>query len=379
VERGATLSGSSSLQRILVRGVNWLGDAVMSSPALLRLRAAHPAAHITLLSAQKLAELWQHHPAIDEVLPFHASEGPQTVAAKIRAGCFDLALIFPNSFRSALESWLARVPSRIGFGGSLRGWLLTQTVPPRPGSIRMRKRGPGEVRRLLTARPATQRETFPASAHHLHNYLWLVAHLGADPEPIAPSIAVTESEKAAFRAKFALPSASPGPLIGLNPGAEYGPAKRWPAKNFAETAALLDSSLQPRWLIFGGAADRASAEQIASILRARRPSAEIIETAGRTTLRELCAGLSHCAAVLTNDTGPMHLAAAVGARLVVPFGSTSPELTGPGLPGSSRHALLLGSAPCAPCFRRECPADLRCLGSITPELAAAALKKIISR
>ena len=354
------------MNSILIRGVNWLGDAVMALPAIERLREAQPQTRLTLLTAAKLAGLFIGHPAIDEIMPLEKKEGVFALARRLRPRAFDLALILPNSFRSALESWLARIPARVGYGGGGRGVLLTQTVTRLPGEIRMRKRSAAEVRRLLAKQPGRPRDTFPAGAHHLGHYLRIVQALGANPEPLAPRIFVSSEEREAVRQKFGITA---GPRIfGLNPGAEYGPAKRWPSQNFAAAAKIISAQTNCQWLIFGGPGDR---ETAGAIQQALGGSARHL--AGQTTLRELCAALALCETVLTNDTGPMHLAAAVGARVVVPFGSTSPELTGPGLPGPSQRRLILGQAPCAPCFRRACPIDFRCMLSITPERIAAAV------
>src|SRR5262249_11278124 len=154
----------------------------------------------------------------------------------------------------------------------------------------------------------------------------------------------------AFCKKFGLSQTSS--FLGLNAGAEYGPAKRWPAENFTAAAIAISRATKSSWLVFGGAADRELASRIAAEINSACPSeSRAINTAGETTLRELCAGLALCSIVLTNDSGPMHLAAAVGCRVVVPFGSTSPELTAPGLPGSERHTILRAAGvPCAPCF-----------------------------
>ena len=129
-----------SAQRILVRGVNWLGDAVMSTPALLRLRQARPQAHITLLTLDKLADLWRHHPAIDTVITFTRNDAVWQVARRLRSEQFHWAVVLPNSWRSALEVWLARIPQRLGYAGQGRATLLTQAIKPRPGAVRMRKR-----------------------------------------------------------------------------------------------------------------------------------------------------------------------------------------------------------------------------------------------
>jgi heptosyltransferase II len=348
--------------RIVVRAVNWLGDAVMSMPALVRLREALPHSHIALLTADKLADLWTDHPAINEVIPFTKLEGIGQVSRKLRAGKFDAALILPNSFRSAFESWMAGIPLRVGYG---RPFLLTHTIPPRTEHIEMHKRTPAEVKRLVTRFPHKHRDLYPLSAHHLYQYLRLVRFFGASETAHAPSIRVAGEEVTAFVKKFRVDRSRK--LIGLNPGAEYGPAKRWPVEGFIEVAQQINQNC----LIFGGSGDAPAGARIAAAV----PSS--VNLAGKTSLRELAVGLSICDAVLTNDTGPMHLAAAVGTKLVVPFASTSPELTGPGLPGNPRHRLILGDAPCAPCFLRECPIDFRCLRPITSERVLAALRETI--
>jgi heptosyltransferase-2 len=394
-----------------VRGVNWIGDAVMTTPALLRLREALPDAHITLLTHEKLAGLWVGHPAVNEVITFAAKEGVFSIARRLRAWRrpltpalspaggegeegFDAALVLPNSIRTGLEVRLAGIPRRIGYAGSWRNWLLTDAVPWRTDVVKMRKRTVEEVRRLVVdadgsaafrplqaavqdGRGSGVNSALRAS-HHIFHYLHLAAALGAKHEPLAPFIAVTDAEVAAVKAKFNLPD---GLLIGLNAGAEYGPAKRWPAYRFIAAAKQLSAQLQCGFVIFGGPADNALAADIAAALAAapavsgQQPAVSVTNLAGHTSLRELCAALRACRVVLTNDTGPMHLAAAVGARLVGLFGSTSIELTGPGLPGDARHILLHGEAPCAPCFLRECPIDFRCMKSLDVEAVVAAVER----
>lgn len=360
------------LRRILVRGLNWLGDAVMSTPALQRLREAHPAAAITLFTPQKLADLWVHHPAIDSVISFGSGEGVVSAAARLRAQEFEVGLILPNSFRSALEVWWARIPCRIGYSGQLRRWLLTSPVAARSGAVRMRKRTRAEIRRLTDGAPGALAGTghglrspvAPGSdAHHMHQYLHLAGQLGASCDPLPPRLFVHAREVDAFKRRITISGAQGRPWFGLNPGAEYGPAKRWPEENFIAAACQIQQQSRCCWLLFGGRQDRALTERVAAGIH-RGSGEHAVNLAGETSLRELCAGLRACAVVLTNDTGPMHVAAAVGTRVVVPFGSTSPELTGPGLPGDPRHVLLRGQAPCAPCFRRVCPIDLRCLRGI---------------
>ncbi len=363
--------------RILVRGVNWLGDAVMTTPALLRLREAHPEAHIALLTHEKLAGLWQQHPAVDSVLTFANGENVWSVAGRLRAEQFQTALILPNSTRSALEAWLARIQHRVGYDGAGRNWLLTQPIQPRPEARPMRKRSVAEIKQLIQSPPPAAAAAIPASAHHLHHYLHLASALGASAKPLPPLIHVTDAEVAEVRQRFGLAENS-RPWFGLNAGAEYGPAKRWPRERFVAASLELQARTDCRWIIFGGKADTDLAADITAQIQSaagRAPIAPalVLNLAGQTSLRELCAALKACRVLLTNDTGPMHLAAAVGTPVVALFGSTSPELTGPGLPSDARHQLLKSDVPCAPCFLRECPIDFRCMHGLSVDQVVAAV------
>jgi heptosyltransferase-2 len=297
------------------------------------------------------------------------------VARKLRTGNFDLALVLPNSPRSALEVRLARIPERVGYARPWRNWLLTRSLPSRPDAIKMHKRSVAEIRQLIAA-PETKNlklKTKNVSSHQIHDFLYLAAALGANPEPLAPKLFVAPEEVAAVKAKFHLADVS-GPILGLNPGAEYGPAKRWPVENFITAAREIQKRTHCTWLILGGKSDAALATEIQSAIR--NPQSAINNLAGQTSLRELCALLKLCRVLVTNDTGPMHVAAALDTPVVVPFGSTSAELTGPGLPGDRRHRLLSSEAPCSPCFLRECPIDFRCMKGIAVERVVDAVMAI---
>ena len=380
---------SSSPQRILVRGTNWLGDAVMSTPALLRLREGRPDAHITLLTHEKLKDLWQEHPAIDAVQTFGKDESAWNIGRRLRAQKFGLGLILPNSPRSALELWLADIPRRIGYARAWRNWLLTQAVAPRAGAMPMHKRSVEEINRLIGQ--GTPAAPPPPAAHHIHQYLHLVAALGVRTEALPPKLNVTEEAVARLVSKFKLAICSNGPPLwfGLNAGAEYGPAKRWPEQRFIDAAVEIQRQTGCRWLVFGLKSEKDAALRITmNIYRAAEQqfgreamatSPYVINLAGMTSLGELCAALKLCRVVLTNDSGPMHVAAALGTTVVVPFGSTSPELTGPGLPGDGRHELLRANVPCAPCFLRECPIDFRCMTGISVESVVQATVKAAGR
>jgi heptosyltransferase II len=374
-------------RRILVRGVNWLGDAVMTTPALLRLREKFPAAHLTLLTPEKLKDLWRHHPAVDEIISFAPGENVFAIAKKLRRWGetpgepgqntaptareyarptkFDLALVLPNSPRSAIEVYLGGIPQRLGYARPWRNLFLTQAVASRAGAVKMHKRSEAEIRQLVSQTPDARRQTPEISkpAHQILEYLNLAAALGANPEPLAPLLTVTQEEIEAAKKKFGLHKIDE-PVIGLNPGAEYGPAKRWPVEKFIAAAKEIQQRTNCVWLVFGGNADAGTTAQIESAIGNRQSA---INLAGQTSLRELMSLLKICRVLLTNDTGPMHVAAALGTPVVAPFGSTSPELTGPGLPGDARNHLLKSDAPCSPCFLRECPIDFRCMNGISVE------------
>ena len=355
-------------QNILIRGVNWLGDAIMTLPALYRLREANPKAKFTLLTDQKLASLWEDTDHFNEILTFKKSESPYEIGTRLKKNAYDTALIFPNSFRSALECWYANIPNRIGYAGNWRSLLLTEPIAHRPEMAPMRKRVKIDIEYRLINHLEPQ--DFPSSAHHIHQYLYLAKQLGASEKSLAPKL-IRKKKSSSLESINASP-----PYIGLIAGAIYGPAKRWPAKNFIEVANTIIKKHQPHILLLGGRDDR----EIAKEIEVELPSEKVTNLAGKTSLAELTSILANCDVVLSNDTGPMHLAAAVDTPVVVPFGSTSPDLTGPGLPHkvTSPHHLIRTNAGCSPCFLRKCPVDLRCFKSITVENVLAAVENVLA-
>ena len=368
------MPSSPAPRRILVRGTNWLGDAVMTTPALLRLRAQFPETHIALLTPEKLEQLWRNHPAVNEVIPFSPGEGIFAVAKKLRAGKFDTALVLPNSPRSAIETFLAGIPERIGYARPWRNFFLTRTIAPRADAVKMHKRTVEEIKELIAQKPeaGSRKPELPKSVHQSYEYLHLAAAMGTNLEPLPPKLFVTVEEVEAIGKKFGLEQ-STGPIFGLNPGAEYGPAKRWPVEKFIAVAKEIQQQTKCTWILFGGKNDAEITNQIQPAL-GNGPA--IHNLAGKTSLRELMALLNLCRVFLTNDTGPMHVAAALGVPVVAIFGSTSPELTGPVSSGDLRHHILTSDAPCSPCFLRECPIDFRCMNGIDVERVVEAVVKL---
>jgi heptosyltransferase-2 len=236
----------------------------------------------------------------------------------------------------------------------------------------MHKRSEAEIRQLISRNPepGTRNPAIPKSAHQIFEYLHLVTALGADPGPLPPQLFVMAEEIEVTKKKFGLDKIS-NPIFGLNPGAEYGPAKRWPIEKFIAAAREIQQRTDCLWILFGGKSDLQLCERIES--ETQNSKLKTQNFCGKTSLRELMSLLKLCRVLLTNDTGPMHVAAALGTPVVALFGSTSPELTGPGLPGDARNRLLKSDAPCSPCFLRECPIDFRCMNGISVERVVQAV------
>jgi lipopolysaccharide heptosyltransferase II len=293
---------------------------------------------VAIFTPAKLADLWSDVSEVDEVIRIEPQEGIFAAARKIRRD-FEAAVIFPNSLRTALEPWLARIPRRVGFPGHRRSWLLNQVLRDRVAK-----------KKNTRAQPAQ---------HQVHRYLELAKLIGADiagvlDPPVRPARPVSRL-----------------PLLGLCPGAEYGPAKRWLPENFAAVIHRVAASCDCEWVVFGTEKDSGIAAEIL-----REFDGQHRNLIGRTTLGQLIAELRACDLLLTNDTGTMHLAASVGTPTVSIFGSTEPALTGPIGVG---HRILRRHVPCSPCFLRDCPLDLRCMKSITVDQVVRAIFEMLDR
>lgn len=317
--------------RLLIRSSNWLGDAVMNIPAVQACKTARPDLHLSVLTPAKLAPLWRRVPEVDAVLEIAPGESPWKIGRRIRDR-FDAAILFPNSLRSALEARTLGVPRIAGYRGHHRSRLIGQ----------MPRFGP------------------EACGHHAKGYLALARYCGADvpadPEP-------------SFPRRKSPPRGNRPPRIGVCPGAEYGPAKRWPPERFAAAIREFHAGTPADWVLFGVRGDAPAGE---TIMQACDFTVENL--IGKTSLDELMDRLGACDALLTNDTGTMHLAAFLGVPTVAIFGSTDPGLTAP---LGDFHRILHHPVECSPCFLRECPVDFRCMTRIAPAEAAAALHRVL--
>ena len=340
--------------RILIRSTNWLGDAVLTIPAVQAIARGRPDAQVTVLTPAKLADLWKAVPGVADVLPIAPGAGVFGVAKAIKAaGPFDVAVLFPNSLRAALEAWLARVPRRVGFAGHRRRKLLNQVV----------KEG-DDVARKHADEPLAQAILRVLDQNHQSSrYARIAMSVGAESvasygDPPAPDAAEAPERGGWLR-------------LGICPGAEYGPTKRWLPERFAEAARLVAAERACEWVIFGVEKDRASGAEIETALGERCQN-----LIGKTTLAELMTELRGCHAMLTNDTGTMHLAAYLGVPVAAVFGSTDPALTGPLAP-PERVRILRHQVECSPCFLKECPLDLRCMKIVSAGEAAAAVLDLV--
>ena len=305
--------------RILIRAPNWLGDGVITIPAVRAIKNGRPDAHITIAAGEKIAAIWKLVPEVDEVLSLTNRSLFGTVAAIRKQRRFDVAVLFPNSLRVALEVWLAGIPRRAGYRGHSRSWLLDQIVPER------KRPGPLE--------------------HQVHRYLEFARELGASPK--ATRIDMVSRPQPATQGET---------KIGLCAGADYGPAKRWLPDRFAEAAAAVAAQTSVQWILFGTSADTEIGRIIETGL-----GENCVNRIGQTTLDELISELRGCRLLLTNDTGTMHLATLLGIPVIAIFGSTEPRLTGP---LGARDRVIRHQVECSPCFLRQCPIDFRCMKAV---------------
>ncbi|MCA9421571.1 MAG: lipopolysaccharide heptosyltransferase II [Nitrospira sp.] len=333
--------------KIFVRVPNWIGDAVMCLPALMDLREQVPQARLTVLARPIIGELLRGHPGVDEVMIYsHHGEhrgllGLWHLIQLVKRKQFDRAILFQNAFEAAVIARLAGIPSRIGYATDGRGWLLSEPVP-RPDRTHM---------------------------HHTQYYQGLVQAIIPYPAKNRdPQLFLSPEVQNACTRQFPevfLPADSL--VIGINPGSVYGSAKRWMPERFAEAGDLLVERLTQehsgspvvRCVLIGGKGEEELGENIA-----RRMRYKPVVLSGKTTIQELMGVLTRCSVLVTNDTGPMHVAQALGVPVAAVFGSTDPSTTSPhGQP----QGVVTASVRCAPCLLRACPIDHRCMSQVSVE------------
>ncbi len=335
--------------KILIRATNWVGDAVMCIPALEAIRARWPQAEIAILARPWVADLYRCQPFADRIIALDASARSPfamgKIARELRGEHFDCAILLQNAFSAAWLVWRAGIRERIGYARDGRRFLLSRAVPvPRAGQI---------------------------PAHESFYYLELVRRAGwteqlPDIAEIRLQLAAGASEAAESRLETA--GARRGALrIALAPGAAYGSAKCWLPERFASLADSLVDEFAADVILFGTPSEAEVSRQIAA-----RMHHQPINLVGQTPIGELPALFSRCQLFIGNDSGAMHVAAAVGVAVVGIFGSPDPEGTAP---LTQRRTIVRHPVACSPCFLRECPIDHRCMTRIeTADVRAAAIQ-----
>ncbi len=327
-------------RRILVRASNWIGDAVMTIPAITEIRHRFPDARVTLLARPWVAGLYDNS-LVDDILPYNLARGAKDFPAKwrlsqqLRKMDFDCAILLTNSFESAALIWAARIPVRIGYSRDGRSLLLSDPItPPKPGEI---------------------------PDHQRYYYLELLRRAGLiDRVPDVDAIRIPGIAHLVQHGRNLLRLKDlNSDWIGVSPGAAFGTAKRWIPERFAEAAIDLARQTSAGVALFGSEDERALCEKVRKLVEAE--NVPVHNFAGETKLDEFIAIASTCTAFLTNDSGAMHIASALGVPTVTVFGATDHIATGPTGPLAR---IVREPVECSPCLLRECPIDHRCMTAV---------------
>lgn len=335
--------------QIIVRMPNWIGDAVMATPILADLKKKWKESKITAMCQNPVGQILQHDPHVDSIYNFSRPNGwihrlhRMDIVESLQEGKYDLGILLTNSFSSAWWFLRGEVKNRIGFAHGLRSLLLTKAIP-------------------FPKNKETQ--------HQVTTYKMLLEPLGIPISSTPPKVYVTDQEMQNAREFLKLFQIDHQKhiIIGINPGAAYGSAKCWPPERYESVTKKLLENPDVFVVYFGDTAGASLINDICKNLPDR-----VINLAGRTTIRELMALINCCTVFLTNDSGPMHLAAALGVPLLALFGSTNEVKTGPNPQGLVIHKHV----ECSPCYKRVCPIDFRCMKRIHVDEVYGALKNIL--
>jgi heptosyltransferase-2 len=345
--------------RLVVLAPNWLGDIVMALPAIADVRRHWPAVHLAIAARASFVSLFSAVPGINAVVPLSGGgvRGIASVsedARKLRAGGHDAALLMPNSFRAAWVTRRAGIEHRWGYARDFRSRLLTRAVPPPPAN------------RL----------------HQAEYYQHLTRALDIAAGPLRPELHPPNEAAVDALALLARHGWTGERLVGLAPGAAYGWAKRWPPRYVGALASFLVRDLDTRPVLVGSPADRKTADEVCAELRRRLGGSgqeAAINLVGQTDLLTLTGVLTQCSAFVANDSGAMHLAAALGVPVTAIFGPTREWATAPLAPEPGPEPSILKSDVwCRPCMLRNCPIDHRCMTRISPEAVLASVARHLS-
>ena len=324
------------IDKILIRGTNWIGDAILTLPAVNSIRATYPQAHIGMLVKPWVADIYRIFAAVDEVIiyenKFDTPLGVFRLARILKEKNFDAAILLQNAIEAAIISLAARISLRAGYDSDARGLLLTHRV---------------------------HRTEEIKEVHQIDYYLKMVKALGCVPvdREMHLEVKINPLDAQDILRKFILDTEKT--IIGIAPGATYGPAKRWLPDRFAALADKLNEHLASQVIILGGKADLEVAQEVQRLAQTK-----IINLAGKTTLRESIYLISQCHLFISNDSGLMHIAGALNIPTVAIFGSTNPVTTSP---VGNKSIIVRKEVSCSPCLKETCPTDFRCMKQISVE------------
>ncbi len=336
-----------SINKLLIRSTNWVGDAIISTPAVRAIRKNFPNAKISILAKPWVAPVFQESPYIDEIIFYDANGrhsgnlGKIRLAKDLRRYNFDAAILLQNAFEAALITFLAGIPRRIGFTTDGRGMLLNSGVRLDP-----------ELKKI----------------HQVHYYLGILKGAGLSANGTDIDLFISEAERKQAAQMLEKSGINRGDkILGIGPGAEYGTAKRWFPERFANLCDMADKESGLKTLIFGGPGQEDIGMEISRLM-----NGEPVDLCGKTSLRQAIALVEQCSVFVTNDSGLMHVAAALKKPLVAVFGSTDHITTAPW--GETGTMVRVG-ADCSPCLLTDCPTDHRCMKSVSVEMVFEAVKK----
>jgi heptosyltransferase-2 len=341
IAKGHISIDKSQIHRILVRGTNWIGDVVMSLPSLEAVRANFPGRKISVLAKPWVAPLYESHPVVDEVIHYHrAAWFPRDLAEVIRTARhlhhrnFDLAILFQNAFEAAFLAFLAGIRYRVGYNTDARGFLLSHSVPRDPGVMKQ---------------------------HQVEYYLSILRPMGWEAPAKDPVLHVaSKDEESIENLLHSHGFDGHDILLGLSPGATYGPAKRWPAERFAFIGDRAAERWGARVILMGSAAEKELCAALSQKMK-HKP----LDLSGLTTLGEAMALIKRSRFFVCNDSGLMHAAAALDVPTLAVFGSTDGVATGP---RGKYTRMVREPVECSPCLKPECLfGHYRCLLDVTPE------------
>jgi len=335
-------------QRVVMRAPNWLGDAVLALPAMAAVRRHFVQAHLTVAAPAGVAALFREDSAARQDAILSLPSSPREATRVLRDGAFDLGVLFPNSFRSAWMLRQAGVRERWGVARSARGFLLTR-----------------------------RSRMHHTSGHHADYYRALVRGLDITCDDEPPSLTPSAASQAAARVWLSRAGVGcDARVIGIAPGAAYGQAKQWPPARMAEVIARLVREHDVTCVVMGAPHDRTAAREIESWLRSHAPDAQsrVLDLVGRTDLGSLVGLAAMCRVFVSNDSGAMHVAAALGTPVVALFGPTDERATRP----IGTSAVLTADVFCRPCHLRDCPIDHRCMKRISVDAVMAAIVRHLS-